>query len=286
MVAPDYAGLGVARHADGKPIRRTWLSSAQGNDLIYAVQAAQEAFPELSDRFVLAGHSQGGYAAWAAARRLAYMPVQGYLGTIAASPPTNLSLENELLPPGIAANALAIATGIDETYTSFRSSDWLTDKGMRYLELIREVGACNSALAQLVLQPGLVKPDVDTSPYFRNYAHLMANSGRLFAGPMLVLQGTADSVVPAASIESAVNKTCENYPHGKLEFATFKDVEHVPVMYVSQRIWLDWIGDRFAGKEAAAPCSRREYHPTRMEESYQKQLGFYLEFATQPYLVA
>lgn len=286
VVAPDYAGLGVTRHADGRPIDHVWQSSAHGNDVIFAVEAAQKAFPELSERFVLMGHSLGGTAAWAAARRLAHTPVKGYLGTIAGSPETNLSLDAKVNPPVQLAVAFMAGHALNEIFPSFKPSEWLTPKGHRYMDLIRDIGACNSALFQLALEPGLLKPKLTSNHYFKSYARLMANSGRLFQGPMLILQGTADSMMPAEVTTAAVNATCENYPDSELEYATFKDVGHVPVMYAGQRVWLDWIADRFAGRNAAPPCTRRNYEPARAAESYQQQLEYFLELATQPYLVA
>jgi hypothetical protein len=70
VVAADYAGLGLGKDAAGKPIIHEYLASpAQANDVIYSVQAARAAFPELSKQFVVMGHSQGGGAAWTAAQR-------------------------------------------------------------------------------------------------------------------------------------------------------------------------------------------------------------------------
>lgn len=62
VVAPDYAGLGVNKDGEGKSIKHVLGVAADGNvnDLLYSLQAAQTAFKELSQQFVLFGHSQGG----------------------------------------------------------------------------------------------------------------------------------------------------------------------------------------------------------------------------------
>ena len=69
VVATDYAGLGIHRDAEGNPITHTYLATpAHANDIVFAVQAARTAFPEmLSKDFVTVGHSQGGGATWAVA---------------------------------------------------------------------------------------------------------------------------------------------------------------------------------------------------------------------------
>lgn len=71
VVAPDYAGLGVCKATTGQPIAHEYLSGpSQANDIVYAVQAAQAGFKELSKDFVVIGHSQGGGADMAHSRRL------------------------------------------------------------------------------------------------------------------------------------------------------------------------------------------------------------------------
>ena len=91
VVGPDYAGIGVHKHASGEPIVHEYLGSpAHANDVVYAVQAAQKNFPEFSQDFVVIGHSQGGGAAWATAQRLVDRPVPGYLGGVAISPVTTI----------------------------------------------------------------------------------------------------------------------------------------------------------------------------------------------------
>ena len=76
VVAPDYAGLGVNRDGERNSIKHVpGAAPSQANDIFYSVQAAQAAFKELSQQFVLFGHSQGGGIVWAAAARQAAHPV-------------------------------------------------------------------------------------------------------------------------------------------------------------------------------------------------------------------
>lgn len=63
VIAPDYAGLGVDTDANGNHIPHQHICNpAPANGLAYAVQASQRTWPELSDQFVVMGHSQGGSA--------------------------------------------------------------------------------------------------------------------------------------------------------------------------------------------------------------------------------
>ena len=66
VIGIDYAGLGINKTADGHPIVHQWEASPAGaNDIFYAVEAARKEWPsELSEQFVVMGHSQGGGIAW------------------------------------------------------------------------------------------------------------------------------------------------------------------------------------------------------------------------------
>ncbi|TKA34166.1 hypothetical protein B0A50_00146 [Salinomyces thailandicus] len=286
VVAPDYAGLGVDRYANGTEIRHAYLSNpSHANDLFRAVEAAQKAWrDDLSKYFVLMGHSQGGGAAWGAAQRQAKRPVAGFLGTIAGSPVTDLVAQENVTQ---AANLpFYIGYGLEQTLPGFNVSEFLTAKGVRHLDLFREVGGGQSVALQIDSQDGLFQPEWWLTPYMQAFVNLTRNGGLPIEGPMLVLQGTADPAVPNQVTDAAVKKTCAAYPGSQIEYAIFEGATHVPVLYASQRIWLDWIADRFAGRETAAPCTRSFYSPARKLASYQTELELYLELATQPYEVA
>lgn len=119
VVAPDYAGLGIP------DIKSPYfVLPSQANDLAYAIQAAQTAFPKLSRQFVVMGQSQGGGVAWSSAQRQVQTPVPGYLGTVAVSPFTDILAD-------IAADAetqnnarvIGIAQSLDAVLASFQLSD-------------------------------------------------------------------------------------------------------------------------------------------------------------------
>ncbi|KAL8668859.1 MAG: hypothetical protein Q9168_006530 [Polycauliona sp. 1 TL-2023] len=108
VIAIDYAGLGVGTDASGSPIMHEYLASpSQANDVIYSVEAARTAFPELSERFVVIGHSQGGGAAWAVAQRAATEEIQGYLGAVGISPYTVFSTKKARSAPRSAPPCVA-----------------------------------------------------------------------------------------------------------------------------------------------------------------------------------
>lgn len=286
VVAPDFAGLGIDRYANGTQFRHPYLSNpSHANDMFFSVEAAQRAWPDqLSEYFVLMGHSQGGGAAWGAAQRQAKRPVPGYLGAVAGSPLTNVITQQDYLESSNLP--FYIGYGLPATLPGFNVSDFLTPAGVQHLDLLAELEGCQSLTAQLDSQAGLIKPDWWHTPYMQVFQNLTDNGGQPISGPMLVLQGTADNAVPEPVTSIAVNQTCGMYPGSELEYAMFEGATHVPVLYASQQVWLDWIADRFAGREPAAPCTRNLYQPARSVSSYQTEGEYYLELATQAYEVA
>ena len=131
VIAPDYAGLGVIKNADGRQIMHEFLANpAHANDVFYAIQAAQAAFSRLSQQFVIFGHSQGDGAAWAAAEKQAVEPVEGYLGAIATAPVTNLL---NLPSDGPVYECLVTCTlyTLKQLYPSFDYNDILTPEAAR-----------------------------------------------------------------------------------------------------------------------------------------------------------
>lgn len=287
VVAPDFAGLGVNTTAEGEFIPHQYLANPTGaNDVIFAVEAAQKAFPELSKHFVTMGHSQGGGVTWAVAQRQALRPVDGYLGTVAGSPVTDLIASIAVSPTAIIIAKL-IAQSLESIYPSFSITDIFTDRGVELYRLSQELGACNSVEFQLFADPQeWVRPDWVESLYISPYVNLTANGGRPISGPMLVLQGTADPIINDTVTTAAVDETCRLYPESEIEYAVVEGVSHVPALYAGQQIWLDWIADRFAGVPVSQRCSRSNYSSLRPVETYQAELAYYLQIALEPYVVA
>ena len=284
VVAPDYAGLGVNKDTKGKPIIHQYMAfQAQANDIFYAIQAAQTAFQDLSKNFVLAGHSQGGGVVWGAAQRQALQPVDGYLGTVALSPITRIVDQIETLGSTEVQALVILANGIPTIFPEFKISDVLTPAGIKRLSLLSEIQGCNSVVFALFAGSGLLQPDWPQSPYVQAFQNLTANGQHPVAGPMLVIEGEADNLVPLNLTTAAVDNVCKSYPKTHLEYTTLVNVTHIPAVYASQRQWLAWIGDRFAGKETVPGCSRSGLASPRPYQYYQKEENWYIKAATQTY---
>lgn len=296
VVAPDYAGLGVGADAHGQPVRHQYLAStAAANDLVYAVQAAQTAFPhDLRSDFVVVGHSQGGGAAWAAAQRQATTPVAGYLGAVAGSP-----VVTPLVRAGAAEVWPLVAQGLDSVWPEFDARDWLSAAGVERLALLHDLDGCQSVKAELGYNFSSAQwlgPDFNASFYWNAYVDLNVVGGLpIGPEPLLVLHGTEDAVLPVLFTDTAVNETCRAYPDSNIHYARFEGVDHVPVMYAAQRLWLDFVEQLFANATASSSKTRKREQPGCVTTQhapyfdaprYQKALAYFLQFPLYAYETA
>lgn len=301
VVAPDYQGLGVAytippgataANASARtPLRSPWYAhAAMANDLIHAHTAARAAFPAaLTPEFVVLGHSQGGGVAWAAAERQASRPTPGYLGTVAISPAADyarvLAARGGSVPM---AQGPLLAWSATAVFPEFELGEVLTELGERRLGLLAELGGCMSARAQVlgVDVAALLREGWAENWFVRRYFELTGAGGREVAAPMLVVQGTADPQIPVETVTETVGETCARFPGSRLEYLVINGTTHTPTMLATQRRYLGWISDRFAGVPVEEGCrnsSMESYFPA---DNYQKDGNYFLQWATQGYTVA
>ena len=283
VVGTDYAGLGVHKHpSSGKAIVHEYIASpAQANDVVHSVTAARAAFPELSTNFVVIGHSQGGGAAWAVAQKAASTAIPGYLGAVGVSPYTNiLDLDNEVtkfLPA-------AMSRGLAAAFPDFDPEDMLTAEGQKRLDTINRLGmGTNSAFAYLS-SADVLKPEWRDNGHVKRYMRLTSNGGKAIKGPLLITHGKADPLLNLDVVENAVKKTADSFPSSRIELVLLPGVTHVSALSASQRVWMDWIGERFAGRAVEDGFrGGGDVECARPEESRLANPNWYVEVAAKPF---
>lgn len=315
VVAPDYAGLGVSTTApsssssnttsndDPNRILHPYLSNpSHGLDILHAIRAARAAFLSLSTKHVVIGHSQGGGAAWSAAVEAARCPrtFPGYLGAVAGSPaPSGANYLTLLAAATATFSPLApyIAAGVHAAYPGVGLDELFTPAGLARFELMREVGGCSSVATELFAAAAgdgkktpWVRPDIAEFWATRAFAAAADYGGEDVGGvqtPLLVLQGEADPIVVPGQTAESVRRACEANAESSVELVSFENVTHVPVMFAGQRVWLDWVADRFNGVPVEKGCRNRTLGPLRREEgAYLREANFVLEWVTQGYQTA
>ena len=281
VVAPDYAGLGVNENSAGEPIVHQYMACpSHANDLVHAVKAAQETFPELSKEFVVIGHSQGGGTAWATAQRQAIKPVPGYLGAIAISPVTTLLDQPE---PFLSLLGAAICPGLASAVPDFKLADILTEEGQKRLTRMENSGAGIASGISILMGASLLEATWAENQHVKEYLALISNGAKAFASPLLIIHGEADETLRVSATTLAVKRTAELFPSSQLEYVVLPDVTHAPALQASQRLWMDWIADRFARREVNPYFQQTTVTRPRPAESYQVAQAWFLESATQFY---
>ena len=281
VVATDYAGLGVGRYPSGQSIVHEYLASpSQAKDVVYSVLAARAAFPELSANFVVIGQSQGGGAAWSVAQRAALTSLPGYLGAVAVSPYVSLDEEHTELATVLTP---AVCPGIATIFPEFKLGDLLTAEGEKRLEMVHQASAAMSSGVAILSGVDTIKPNWKENTHYQQHQALTSNGGKAIKGPLLVIHGKSDPVLSVAVIEKVVKRTADLFPSSQIEYAALPNVTHVSALPASQRLWMDWIGDRFAGRAIESTYLSYELPRARPDHCQQGEQNWYLEAATRPF---
>ncbi len=127
----------------------------------------------------------------------------------------------------------------------------------------------------------LARPSWQKDPTVQRYAGMVEVGRKKFRGPLLVLAGDIDIIVPFDSIASAVDDTCamaskQNWDES-LEMTTYQS-NHFPVIQSSQRKWMQWVKDRLdAGPSPKKGCTKNAVHGLRTEFTFQSTAPNFLE---------
>jgi alpha-beta hydrolase superfamily lysophospholipase len=256
VVAPDYAGLGT----DGR--HELLNKSAAANDLLGALRAAYEVVPELSSDWLLWGHSQGGAAVLATAERLVNKPEAGYLGAVVTSPASDLRriVTRAVDQPGLGVFMALASAGAKESEPQLRVERLLTPQALHRLA-IAETGCLGvvTAVYRDLSGPDLVNDKFLYEPHFGRFLDTNRTGRRAVAGPVLLLQGEADSVIPVEFTDDVSAGLCQKGV--SVDYRTYPGLEHDTYPGVVTGITdgampdiLDWVGERFDGEPAASTC--------------------------------
>ncbi|KAK3114802.1 hypothetical protein LTR53_006498 [Teratosphaeriaceae sp. CCFEE 6253] len=266
VVIADYAGLGTDTPFNYLAYK------LHANDVVYSVVAAQSAFAELSAEWVSFGHSEGGGVAWAIDERQATDPIPGFLGTIAAAPPpfpigTTTTVSNSVFTAFLSFT-IAHLYGLDLAAI-------FNPVALQALQYVESIGGCNdagySAFATFNATDIYSNISWPMSQPAVDFATDYSVSGRPLGGPMLIVQGSADTVVGTVGAMAGYNATCALRENAgvSVQYVSVVDQDHNPSLYASQSLWLQWIEDRFNHIPLQGGCSMRNLTSARPSGSVQ-----------------
>jgi pimeloyl-ACP methyl ester carboxylesterase len=268
VVAPDYAGLGVGQSWDGSEIPHQYFVGPSGaRDAIFSLQAARTAFKgRLDGKFAVMGHSQGGGVAWATAEYVGQLQktagslakelsdtIKGYVGTVALAPVT------KAWEVGTFATIMA-GMRLGSIFSDFSLDQWFTPAAIARIDLIREIQGSSSVAQQLFLNSpasDFLKPGWYNGSYHaRSFEGLGNAGGRDFAGPLMVVQGTQDVFISHDITSASVEATCQINPDNHLTYVVVDGYGHTPLVGATRLTYIQWLEDRFSGKDAQSGCSQ------------------------------
>lgn len=259
VVAPDYPGLG----SEGMhPILVGTSTAHSVLDAVRAVGGIREA--AAGRRFAVWGESQGGHAAlWTGQLAASYAPDLDLVGVAAIVPPTNLARN---FAEGSDQNARAMLTAFTATSWSRHYGAPLTAFGRRSTQNVLTRLADNNCIEVngrprigtmigiVIARQAIRNVDLATTQPWGALMRENSASPRAVPVPLMVVQGTADTIVAPAVTEDFVRRACAN---GKtVRFISVPGGEHATVARTEAGATLDWIDARFRGERAPSDCRR------------------------------
>jgi pimeloyl-ACP methyl ester carboxylesterase len=258
VAATDYPGLGT-------PGPHPYLvGTSEARAVIDSVRvAAQLPGAGGGKKFVVWGHSQGGHAAlFTGIIAKTYAPELDLLGVAAAAPATDLAtLMNEDIDSVGGKNITAMTLWSWQRVFDANMDKVVDRRAMPAIDQLAEEcieGPFDLRRRQLTEQP--------LEQYFLNTKHpsdvepwhtlLAQNSpGTLPAEiPVFLAQGTDDVIIRPKVTQDYAAALCG--AGSKVRIFSMPNIGHSRAAQASTQAVLDWMSDRFAGKDAPNDCSR------------------------------
>jgi len=246
VVRTDYQGLGT-------PGPHPYLiGKAEGRSVLDIVRAAQQVFPGIGHRYLIAGHSQGGQAAlFAAGEASSWVPNLNLKGTVSYAPASHLLTQAKALPALTTPSSLtALATMIVQgTTTASKNVDpnkLLTPQVQQFYPLLDQT--CLPQLGQTRRLGGIAPADMLTK----------ANKGPIYRvldgenpavttdAPVFLAQGTADTTVFPQFTTQLSNEL--KGLGDQVRYQMFHGVDHGHIVSAAEPDVLPWFENRLPPK--------------------------------------
>lgn len=260
LVVPDYQGLGTT------DTYHPYLdATTAGYNMVDAASAAQRLVPDISDRWVAFGVSQGGQASWAANEVFNTYGARDtrLLGSVSVSPAADITGLADMAAEGTlsAQQRIAMVLILSSLQNAHPEMDLDDYRRGLVAENWNLLAGCSVDAAEERLEVAERIPPEDLRPAtpealdkLRGYLLQMSGLPKApAAAPMFVVHGDADDVVPVAWTTEAVQRACDM---GDI-VASFIAVgrghgDFDPI------VALDWIMKRFADAPADGTCTMED----------------------------
>ncbi|GAX44680.1 hypothetical protein NIES4075_56990 [Tolypothrix sp. NIES-4075] len=252
VVASDYQGLGAGEKHE------YLVGLSQARNALDIVRAARELTPA-GNKAALLGWSQGGLGVVTAGENASYAPDLEIVGIAALAPANPASFVPGSIPPGQSTGGPRIGRIIllERAYTwaydDLHLSDVFTDIGIKAAE-----AASRQCIQQLSITGDTAGGD---SVLFKENTNLEAWAAKFTENaigqhdsniPVLVMQGTADNIIPPDSTDLYVREACRF--RTPVFYIKYTGKDHRSLLPAAEADFTTWIADRFANEPAPFNC--------------------------------
>ncbi|OLR93574.1 alpha/beta hydrolase family protein [Actinokineospora bangkokensis] len=238
ITATDYEGLGT-------PGDHPYLITASaGRSVVDSVQALRDLRPELGDRWVAIGHSQGGHAALAAAE----IGGPGLVGAVAYAPAPNMTDNVDSLAQAVPAEQALytmMLVGLRSQHPDLDYGDYLGSRAQQLVEPARTecIDALVGTFSKANLPGSEYQPrSAEAAERLRGWFAANELARRPTAVPVLVAQGDADEVVLPEYTDALVKQA--RAQGSAVDLRTYPGASHGGVLQASARDVAQWLGER------------------------------------------
>jgi len=244
VVATDYSGLGAD---SGKPVLDMQSNAL---DVMYSVWAARAAVPQIGPKWIAVGPFLGGLAAVAVAESDVHDP--NYLGSVVTSglADAQQAYQHFVQEPSSSNRMLLVLTStVKVLYPEFQVSDMLKDSA---LPAYQHVAQTCGGEAEPEFTNGMLKLAWENNRFVKEFFSRNTPGQKPAHGPLLVISGEADPVIPGEMSAKTVARMCKQ--GDRILFLKYPNLDASGVMGASVADQLSWIKARFAGDVAPGNC--------------------------------
>lgn len=255
VVASDYFGLGTAKpHA--------YLHGAsQAHNTMDMLRAARDLVDQLSQRWVVIGHSQGGQTVFfTAALANNYAPELELLGGIALAPTAawDVLFDRPRGRPDPAVFFLPmIMFGLEQQTAGFQSDDYLVPALDAFVDPLDE--SCDPGFPGQVLEMQLSWDGSFTmdplDPRLLAELTVLEPPAAAYEQPLLSVVGSRDSLTPPRAVKTTVERLCA--AGANVGYREYPELRHPSILEPSFADLELWVAERFAGVAAPNQCPDR-----------------------------
>ena len=248
VVATDYEGLGTPG------LHPYLVGESEARSILDSVRAVQQMEGlNVSDKFAVAGISQGGHAALHAGQYWqTYAPELDLVGVVSMAPPSQATLMYDAIINSSSKGFIYMAlAAYDAAYDEVDIAEVLTPKGV---ELLAELeNGCTDYVFNVFNQhevSDLVSVDNPlTIPAWRDIALDNDVNQRALPAPVLIAHGSADTLIPAVSSSLLCAQITPLPNQGPTLRKVYEGATHSGVATAAADDITTWLAARFAGEE-------------------------------------